>query len=89
MMESLLLLAIAAYSVSIAATLIRALLGPTLGDRVLAIDAATYMTAVLFTLFSIYFREPKLATAAVSLALWVYLLDVYVAKYLEKGDLGV
>lgn len=87
MMESLLLAVIAVYSVSIAVTLVRALLGPTLGDRVLAIDAATYMAVVLFALFSMYFREPKLAVSAVFLALWVYLLDLYVARYLE-GDSG-
>ncbi|MEM4717983.1 MAG: MrpF/PhaF family protein [Desulfurococcaceae archaeon] len=60
----------------------------TIGDQVLAIDAITYASVVLIILFSILFKEPILVVVAIPLALWVYALDIYVSKYLEKGDLG-
>jgi len=62
--------------------------GPTIGDQVLAIDGITYGSIVLLILFSIYFKEPILTVVAIPLALWVYALDIYVSKYLERGDLG-
>lgn len=60
----------------------------TIGDQVLAIDAVTYASVVLIVLFSVLFKEPILVVVAIPLALWVYALDIYVSKYLEKGDLG-
>jgi len=82
------LAAIVAYSISIALYTVRALRGPTIGDQVLAIDAISYVAAVLIILFSVYFKEPILTVVAIPLALWIYALDIYVAKYLERGDLG-
>jgi len=76
------------YTISIVLLTVIALKGPTLGDQVLAIDTITYASVVLMILFSIFFEEPILTVVAIPLALWIYALDVYVAKYLEKGDLG-
>ncbi|MEM0004639.1 MAG: monovalent cation/H+ antiporter complex subunit F [Desulfurococcaceae archaeon] len=76
------------YTISIVLLTVIALKGPTLGDQVLAIDTITYASVVLMILFSIFFKEPILTVVAIPLALWIYALDVYVAKYLEKGDLG-
>lgn len=88
MIDSLILFVAIIYITSIIILSIRALKGPTIGDQVLAIDTITYMTVVLFVLFSIYFKEPILTVVAIPLALWVYALDIYVSKYLERGDLG-
>ncbi|MEM1639146.1 MAG: monovalent cation/H+ antiporter complex subunit F [Desulfurococcaceae archaeon] len=76
------------YTITIALLTVIALKGPTLGDQVLAIDTITYATVVLMVLFSVFFKEPILTIVAIPLALWIYALDIYVAKYLEKGDLG-
>ncbi|MEM0002539.1 MAG: monovalent cation/H+ antiporter complex subunit F [Desulfurococcaceae archaeon] len=76
------------YTIAIALLTVIALKGPTLGDQVLAIDTITYATVVLMVLFSVFFKEPILTVVAIPLALWIYALDIYVAKYLEKGDLG-
>jgi len=73
------------YAVSIILLLVRALKGPTIGDQVLAIDAMTYSVVTLMILIAIYLREAILVVVAIPLALWVYALDIYVAKYLEKG----
>jgi multicomponent Na+:H+ antiporter subunit F len=84
----LILIVLILYTVAIALFSIIALRGPTIGDQVLAIDAITYATVVLIVLSSIYFKEPTLSVVAIPLALWIYALDIYVAKYLERGDLG-
>jgi len=84
----LILIVLILYTVAIALFSIIALRGPTIGDQVLAIDAITYATVVLIVLSSIYFKEPILSVVAIPLALWIYALDIYVAKYLERGDLG-
>ncbi len=66
----------------------RALRGPTLPDSVLAVDALTYDLAVLFMAASVMVGSPILASVPLVLALWVYALDLYVAKYLEGRGLG-
>ncbi|MEM4481232.1 MAG: monovalent cation/H+ antiporter complex subunit F [Desulfurococcaceae archaeon] len=88
MIDSLILIVSIIYLLSILILVIRALKGPTIGDQVLAIDTITYLTIVLFVLYSIYFKEPILTIVAIPLALWVYALDIYISKYLERGDLG-
>jgi len=76
------------YVIAILLLSIIALKGPTIGDQVLAIDVLTYISLVLFTLLSIYLKQPLLIVLVIPLALWVYSLDIYIAKYLERGDLG-
>lgn len=68
---------------------IRAIKGPTIPDTVLAIDALTYDLAAFLAILAIFFRSPILIPIAIVLALWVYALDIYVAKYLEtKEEMG-
>ncbi|ADV65118.1 monovalent cation/H+ antiporter complex subunit F [Desulfurococcus mucosus] len=76
------------YALSIIIVFVRALKGPTIGDQVLAIDVMTYATVTLMVLIAIYLREAILVVVAIPLALWVYALDIYVAKYLEKKEMG-
>jgi len=68
--------------------IIRAIKGPTISDQVLAIDAMTYDVAAFLVVLSIYLRIPILTATAIVLALWIYALDIYIAKYLEKRELG-
>ncbi len=68
--------------------IVRALKGPTIPDIVLAIDAMTYDLAAFLALLAIYFESPILIPCAIVLALWVYALDVYVAKYLSAKEMG-
>lgn len=66
----------------------RALKGPTISDQILAIDAMSYDLAVFFIVLSILLRNPLLVGVALVLALWIYALDIYVAKFLEKKEMG-
>ncbi|MEM4501916.1 MAG: MrpF/PhaF family protein [Ignisphaera sp.] len=55
---------------------------------VIAIDALGYDLAAFFIVLSILFRSPILIICAIVLTLWIYALDIYVAKYLEHKELG-
>ncbi|MEL9939772.1 MAG: monovalent cation/H+ antiporter complex subunit F [Ignisphaera sp.] len=88
MIAEIILAVIIIYIISIILLVIKAIKGPTIGDQVLAIDVITYITVVLFVLTSIYMKAALLIVIAIPLALWIYALDIYIAKYLEEGDLG-
>lgn len=76
------------YIVAFTLYIVRALKGPSISDTVLAIDAMTYDLAAFLVLLSIFFRSPILIPTAIVLALWIYALDIYVAKYLETREMG-
>ncbi|ABN69135.1 multiple resistance and pH regulation protein F [Staphylothermus marinus F1] len=76
------------YIVAFILYTIRALKGPTIPDHVLAIDAMSYDLAAFLVVLSIIFREPILIGTAIVLALWIYSLDIYISKYLEKKEVG-
>jgi multicomponent Na+:H+ antiporter subunit F len=76
------------YTAAFTLYAIRALKGPTIPDTVLAIDAMTYDLAAFLVVLAIFFRSPILIPTAIVLALWVYALDIYVAKYLESKEMG-
>jgi len=67
---------------------IRVFRSPTVPDKVIAVDALGYDLAVFLALLSVLFKAPILIPCAIVLALWVYALDIYVAKYLESREVG-
>jgi len=81
-------LVIPIYITSFTLYIVRAVKGPAIPDQVLAIDALTYDLAAFFVIVSVYLKIPILIATAIVLALWVYALDIYVAKYLEKREMG-
>ncbi|MCS7109028.1 MAG: monovalent cation/H+ antiporter complex subunit F [Sulfolobales archaeon] len=67
---------------------IRILKGPTIPDRVLAVDALAFDLVVFLIVLGIYFKSPILPATAVVLALWTYAFDIFIAKYLERREMG-
>ncbi len=63
---------------------IRVLKGPTIVDSVLAIDCLTFDLAVLLALLSLLYRTSFLAFGALLLALWAFVFDLFVARYLLR-----
>ncbi len=76
------------YIVAVILYAIRVLKGPTISDRVLAVDALGFDLAAFLTILSVLFKAPIMVTTALVLALWIYALDIYVAKYLESREMG-
>jgi multicomponent Na+:H+ antiporter subunit F len=76
------------YLTSFLLYMIRILKGPTLSDRVLAVDSLGYDLAAFMVVLSVLLKAPLVIISALALALWIYALDIYVAKYLEAREMG-
>lgn len=86
--ESYLTLLMIPYFIAFLLYAVRILKGPTLSDRVLAVDALGYDLAAFLTVLTILLRSPIIIVCSVVLILWIFSLDIYVAKYLEAKELG-
>jgi multicomponent Na+:H+ antiporter subunit F len=69
-------------------SLYRAVIGPTPGDRVIAINVIGTKTVVLLVLIGYVFQEvPFYLDVAIVYTLISYLLTIGVARYLERGTI--
>jgi len=76
------------YIASFLLYIVRVVRGPTLPDRVLAVDSLGYDLAAFMVVLSVLLKAPLMIVSALALALWIYALDIYVAKYLEAREMG-
>ncbi len=81
---------VAAVGIGIAMTLamIRALLGPTLYDRVLALNTFGTKTVLLIAVLGFLAGRPEFLDLALVYALINFIGTIAVLKYFEVGDLG-
>ena len=77
-----------AILVAMALALGRALLGPTVYDRVLAINAFGTKTVLLIPIYGFLSGRPEFADIALAYALINFIGTVAVLKFFEHGDLG-
>jgi multicomponent Na+:H+ antiporter subunit F len=77
------------YVLAVALYSYRVLRGPTIPDIILAVDCLSYDLAVFLMALAIYYKTPFLVAPPLMLALWAYLLDIYVSKYLVTREVGV
>ena len=68
---------------------VRAFKGPTIVDIILAVDCLSFDIAAFMAILAVYFKSVFLISGAMILALWAYLLDIYVAKHLVTKEVGV
>ncbi|MEM1645544.1 MAG: monovalent cation/H+ antiporter complex subunit F [Ignisphaera sp.] len=81
-------IAIFIYIASMVMFFVRILRGPTIFDRVIAVDALSCDLTVFMALIALYTENPYIAFPMVFIALWAYVLDLYISKYLEFKDIG-
>ncbi|HHC18878.1 MAG TPA: pH regulation protein F [Euryarchaeota archaeon] len=67
---------------------IRLIEGPTVFDSVLAVDCLSFDLAAFIAILAVYFKSAFLASSAIILALWAFLLDLYLAKYFLRKEVG-
>lgn len=72
---------IATYLASAALLLARAIRGPTLFDRILAVDALSYDLTVFMALVALHTGRPVIAGPMILLSLWAFTLDLYTLKF--------
>ena len=88
MVTSVLTVLIPIYVTSFLIYVVRVVKGPTLPDRVLAVDSLGYDLAAFMVVLSVLLKSPLMVVCGLALALWIYALDIYVAKFLEAKEMG-
>ncbi len=76
------------FLVAVTFYLVRFIKGPGIANRIIAIGCISYSTCFLMVIMALYFRSIYLIPLAFLLSLLVFLLDLYVGKYLEVKELG-
>lgn len=72
-------------SLALVLAFIRLARGPSLPDRVVALDLITATAVGMIAVYSIYARQPVFLDAATVLALVSFLGTVAFARYVERG----
>ncbi len=80
--------ALLAILVTMALVLIRALLGPTIYDRILALNSFGTKTVLLIAVYGFLTGRPDFLDIAIVYALINFAGTIAVLKYFEYGDLG-
>ncbi len=66
-------------------SLLRGALGPTIPDRVVALDTINTLVVASMIVFGAYFEEVIFVDIAIIYALLSFVTTLYIAKYLEGG----
>lgn len=81
-----LLIALASVSISLGLTGWRLLTGPSIADRILALDTLYLNTVSLIVLLGIYCNSVVLFEAALLVAMLGFVSTVALARYVTRGD---
>ena len=77
---------IAAVTLAVLLCAVRLLRGPTIADRVLALDTLYLSLVALVVLLGLRWQTPLLFEAALIVALLGFVGTVALARYLSRGD---
>ena len=77
-----------AVLVAMGLTLVRALRGPTVYDRILAVNSFGTLTVILLAVHGFLTERPEFLDIALVYALINFIGTVAVLKFFEYGDLG-
>jgi multicomponent Na+:H+ antiporter subunit F len=84
-LETVLLITFGALSISLVAGLIRLMLGPSLPDRVVALDLIAYIVIAFIAAYAIYTGTADFIDAAIVVALIAFLGTTAFARYVQKA----
>lgn len=73
-----------ALSVTIVLSFVRLILGPSLPDRIVALDLIAYQAVALMLVLAVAVDQPNFLEAALVLALIAFLGTIAFARYLER-----
>ena len=84
MIETVYFIAFLMMSLALLASSVRLLRGPSLPDRVIALELMATLTVGMVVLYGIAYDEPKFIDVAIVLALTSFLAAVGFSSFLEK-----
>ena len=65
----------------------RVIAGPTLPDRIAAVDLIGLLLALVFVLLGVHYRNPFFYDVALVYAVLLFADALILAKFIERGDL--
>ena len=87
LLAAVLPVAIGAFAVALALNAWRLLIGPTLPDRILALDTLYINTLALLVLLGVLLNSTVYFEAALIIAMLGFTSTVVLAKYVLRGDI--
>ena len=84
-MTEIFLFAVAVFAGLILVTMVRLLLGPTVPDRVVALDTINTLTVASMIVLAVAYRQTIFVDVAIVYALLSFVGTLYIAKYVG-GD---
>lgn len=85
MIETILVLSLILFGISIAITFIRIILGPTFSDRVIAMDVVGVNIISSIAIISILFHTKAFLDVILILAILAFISTIAFSKFLERG----
>jgi multicomponent Na+:H+ antiporter subunit F len=77
--------AVIVITIAFLLSFLRVVKGPTAGDRVIALDAATTITTALLVILGVVYDRTWLIDVAIIYALLSFIAVIAMARYLEGG----
>jgi len=87
MIDTALWIALALFCAAIVLNFYRAVVGPSLPDRVLAVDTMYMNSIALIVLFGIWLNTKDYFEAALLIAMLGFISTIAICKYLLRGDI--
>ncbi|BCU51873.1 multicomponent Na+:H+ antiporter subunit F [Staphylococcus auricularis] len=81
----ILIIALVIVALSMLGMLVRVIIGPTLADRVVAIDAMGIQLMAIVALFSIFLGTEYMIVAILLIGILAFLGTAVFAKFMDKG----
>ncbi len=75
-----------ALVIFIIVALIRLIIGPTIPDRLVALDTINTIVIVIMIVLGAAFKEVLLIDVAIVYAVLSFITTLFIAKYIEKGN---
>lgn len=88
MLDIILLFSLGMFITTITLSMYRMVVGPTIPDRMLALDVISYGLTVVMGIIAVISDSPYLIVISFSLALWFFIGALYVARYMEGEQIG-
>lgn len=85
-LSTVVLIVFAALLLSLTLAFVRVIRGPTLPDRVAALELVNVLTVSFIALYTVWSREVAFIDASVALALIAFVSTVAFARYAERGE---
>jgi len=72
-------------AICVVVALVRLILGPSIPDRIVALDTINTIVIVIMVILGAAFKEIILIDVAIVYALLSFVTTLFIAKYIEKG----